>query len=225
MGFFNKFFKKEDILKAPKLEGEKGIKEVGHRKYVGGMWDEIGPLQFRFLVNQGLKPNNILLDIACGSLRAGVHFIPYLDKGNYLGIEKESKLVELGKSKELSASILKDRSPEFVISRNFEFSKFSKSADFAIAQSLFTHLPTSLINLCLSNLKDYFSPKGKFYATYFISDEKWDNPKLPHDHDVFRYTKEEVLEFGTKNGWHATYIGDWNHPRGQKMVMYTPKDE
>ena len=65
--------------------GPEGIKEMGHRQYVGGCWDEIGRLQFDYLVSQGLRPNHYLLDIACGSLRAGIHFIPYLEPGHYLG--------------------------------------------------------------------------------------------------------------------------------------------
>ena len=38
-----------------------------HRDMVGGMWDEIGRLQFEFLRARGLKPNHRLLDIGCGS--------------------------------------------------------------------------------------------------------------------------------------------------------------
>jgi len=27
-------------------------------------------------------------------------------------------------------------------------------------------------------------------------------------------------QFGKETGWQVEYIGDWNHPRGQKMVCY-----
>lgn len=49
-----------------------------HRIAVGGMWDEIGKLQFEFMVKQGLKPHHKFLDIGCGSLRGGysLHSIP-----------------------------------------------------------------------------------------------------------------------------------------------------
>ncbi len=42
-----------------------------HRDMVGGMWEEIGRLQFEFLRARGLKPSHRLLDIGCGSLRGG----------------------------------------------------------------------------------------------------------------------------------------------------------
>lgn len=56
---------------------------LGHRSYVGGCWDEIGKLQFDFMLKEGLKPEHYFLDVACGSLRAGLHFIPYLEVGHY----------------------------------------------------------------------------------------------------------------------------------------------
>ncbi len=38
---------------------------------VGGLWDEIGQLQFDFLRAKGLLPRHKLLDFGCGSLRGG----------------------------------------------------------------------------------------------------------------------------------------------------------
>ena len=52
---------------------------------VGGMWDEIGRLQFEFLRARGLKADHWLLDIGCGCLRGGIHAIKYLKTGNYYG--------------------------------------------------------------------------------------------------------------------------------------------
>ena len=177
---------------SPKIsvpQGEKGILEVGHRRYVGGMWDEIGKLQFDFLVKNGLKEHNIFLDIACGSLRAGRFFIPYLGEGNYLGIDKEQELINLGLENEIEKEIVQQKRPEFIVSNDFEFHKFSKVANFAIAQSLFTHLPPKLINTCFQKLRESFDEKGVFFATYFITEHKVINPSKPHDHGIFSYTK------------------------------------
>jgi hypothetical protein len=74
-------------------EGDEGIRRLGHRDYIGGMWEEIGRLQFNFLRQQGLTPSHCLLDIGCGALRGGVHFITYLEPGHYLGLDKEKTLI------------------------------------------------------------------------------------------------------------------------------------
>ena len=89
----------------PKEQGEGGILQAGHRAYVGGLWEEIGQLQFDFLVEQGLRPSHCFLDIACGSLRGGVHFIRYLEPGHYLGLDREPKLIELGVQEELGEAV------------------------------------------------------------------------------------------------------------------------
>src|SRR5208282_4584116 len=73
------------------------IRSGSHREFVGGMWDEIGALQFEFLKEQGLAPGHRLVDIGCGCLRGGVHFVPYLQKGGYCGIDLNASLIEAGR--------------------------------------------------------------------------------------------------------------------------------
>lgn len=218
--FFIKGVRKLAPLAFLDPEGEAGIQQRGHRDYIGGHWDAIGNLQFEFLLAHGLKPESYLLDIACGALRLGVKAIPYLLPEHYLGIEKESSLIAAGFDKELDPAVKAEKRPRIVISNAFEFGKFEAHADFAIAQSLFSHLPPPLINLCFRNLRPCFADTGVFYATYFEVDKPRKNANKPHDHGYFGYTKSEMLAFGTDNGFTAYYIGDWNHPRGQVIVEY-----
>src|ERR1700722_13457287 len=86
---------------------------AGPGDYVGGMWEALGTLQFKFLVDQGLEPQHVLVDIACGALRGGVRFIPYLAPGNYLGIEMHRKLIDAGLEKELGKKLYALKKPEF----------------------------------------------------------------------------------------------------------------
>ena len=201
-------------------EGDAGIEKIGHREYVGGLWDEIGQLQFDFLCARGLTPRSYLLDIACGSLRLGVKAIPYLDAEHYLGIDKEQGLVTAGLEKELDPKIRQEKQPNIIVSDSFEFEKLGQQADFAIAQSLFSHLPPALIDLCFSKLRPCLQDDGAFYATFFKADHTIHNPDKPHDHGYFAYTQDEMCEFGVRNGYRAHYIGGWNLPRQQVMVEY-----
>ena len=193
---------------------------MGHRAYVGGLWDEMGKLQFDFLVHEGLQRGDVLLDIACGSLRAGRYFIAYLDAGHYLGIDKEPDLVNAGIRHELTADILRAKQPEFVISDSFEFGRFSKRPTFAIAQSLFTHLPAYGIAQCFAKVRASLKDHGRFYATYFQTQTQVQNESQPHDHHAFYYTKAEMEAFGMESSFRSEYIGDWKHPRGQVIVRY-----
>jgi len=204
-------------------QGPPGIAALGHRAYVGGRWEEIGRLQFDFLLARGLRPDSYLLDIACGALRLGVRAIPYLEPGRYLGIEKEAELVRAGLERELDPRVRAEKRPQFVISSSFEFEKFARRADFAIAQSLFTHLPAEGIRACLRRLHPWLAKDGVLYATYFRSERSTGNPEDAHDHAFFAYTPEEMVAFGETLGYDTTYLGAWNHPRGQVMVEYRPR--
>lgn len=72
------------------------VADRGHRKVIGGRWDQLGNLQLDFLVQRGLQPHHALLDVGCGPLRAGVKLVPYLDPGNYYGIDLSDILIEAG---------------------------------------------------------------------------------------------------------------------------------
>ena len=84
----SKLFKRliDYLVLSDREEGEHVIANIGHRTYVGGLWDELGLLQFQFLLEMGLKPSDCLFDIGCGSLRGGRHFIKYLYNSLFLKI-------------------------------------------------------------------------------------------------------------------------------------------
>jgi hypothetical protein len=203
----------------PGLGGEVDNELLDHRQYVGGLWEEIGKLQFEFLLRQGLQPSDCLLDVACGSLRGGVHFINYLEPGNYLGIEKQPSLVALGVEKELGRAVFKRKRPEFVISGDFEFRRFSKKPKYAIAQSLLTHLTPADIQTCLRNLREFVKDGHVFFATFFEGDSS-NNPRESHPHECFFYSIKAMEDFGERVGWRPKYMGDWSHPRGQVMMRF-----
>lgn len=73
------------------------IETKEHRNLVGGLWEELGTLQFNFLKDHGLQPHHRLVDLGCGALRGGLHFIRYLDAGHYYGIDINASLIEAGK--------------------------------------------------------------------------------------------------------------------------------
>lgn len=201
-------------------EGSRGIEKLTHRRYIGGNWDILGPLQMDFLIMRGLKPSDYLLDIACGCLRLGVRAIPYLAPGHYMGVEKEPDLIRAGLEMELPPLVREAQSPFVLQSAAFEFDRLPHRPTFAIAQSLFTHLVPETVHACLRNLYPVLQPGGRFYATYVLAEGRTRNPDASHDHLVFRYTRAAMEEFGRVTGFEANYIGEWGHPSGQVMVEY-----
>lgn len=201
-----------------KPSGTLGVKALGHRKYVGGYWDEMGKLQLDFMRSHGLEPSSVLVDVACGSLRAGRLFIPYLDPGNYLGIEREQKLIDAGLADEVPADVVAEKRPELVVDGVFQFDRFSKRPHVGIANSLFSHINERDIRLCLGNLRD-FAPGCVFYATFRLTDGRA-NPLRSTAHADFRYSPEQMAAMGAATGWASEYVGEWGHPTGQHMMRF-----
>ncbi|MGA0530540.1 hypothetical protein [Hansschlegelia sp. KR7-227] len=200
------------------------IHKAGHRNFVGGetVWDEISSLQFEFLRSQGLKPSHVLADIACGSLRAGIRLIPYLDAGNYIGIDKHIELIIYGVASELGLETFSAKRPQFLVSSDFDFSGFRKAPQFAIAQSLFTHLTGADIIACLAKFRPQAADGCRFFATFHHAPTRRQNPAHSHSWEQFYYVPDEMAEFGKAAGWSSHYIGQWNHPRRQHIVEYRP---
>lgn len=222
------YWEKMKLKGAVPVMGSKQISKRGHRSYVGAKWDTVGPLQLEFMIKNGLKNYHKLFDIGCGSLRAGVHFIHYLDSGNYFGIDCELDLIKAGIKHELSEEVYYQKRPEFIISSKFQFSKFSSSPDFAIAQSLFTHLTLRDIRKCLQQLKAVSNKKCLFFATF---DEESVTPKakkrqgLPnppwsHSNLTFYYNFSDIVKCAKRTGWNVEYIGEWGHPSHQQMLRF-----
>src|SRR5690242_11872125 len=71
-----------------------GAGDPHYRSFVGPpeRYDLLAALQFNLLTSLGLREYHSLLDIGCGSLRAGRLFMTYLLPGNYCGVEPEQWL-------------------------------------------------------------------------------------------------------------------------------------
>jgi SAM-dependent methyltransferase len=200
-----------------------------HRNFVGGMWDEIGTLQFDYLVAQGLQPGHRLLDVGCGAMRGGIHFAKYLEPSHYYGVDVNESLIQAALTHELPQAGFADRVPaaNLRVTDSFD-SDFGVQFDYAIAVSLFTHLPLNYIKLCLFQVAKVMPPGGRFFVTYFVAP-----PELAYDEplkqvvatthsqrDPFHYRVEEMQWAAGVAGWEFRNIGDWDHPRGQQMMEF-----
>jgi cyclopropane fatty-acyl-phospholipid synthase-like methyltransferase len=200
-----------------------------HRDMVGGMWDEIGRLQFEFLRARGLKPNHRLLDIGCGSLRGGIHAIEYLEAGNYYGLDINPSLIEAGRH-ELKLAGLTHKNPHLALSDRFELGLFGKEFHYLLAQSVFTHLFANHIVRCFAGAREVLVPGGRFFATFFLAPHSVHLTPIVHqpggvktqyDRDPFHYSMDEIRAMATLANLSVEIISDWSHPRAQQMLMFS----
>ena len=200
-------------------------KAVDHKKAVGGMWDEMGWFQLGYMVGAGLRPHHRLLDVGCGSMRGGRLFTRYLDRGCYWGFDKERELVEAG-WRVLAKAKLTGRQPHLHVVRDFDLSRFPDDLrfDFALAQSVFTHLLPDQILACLRAVVPRLKLVGEFHATFFEGeDEGEEHPFREGERDIARYPFVMFQNLASAAGATARLVGRIGHPRGQKMIVFTHK--
>jgi SAM-dependent methyltransferase len=201
-----------------------------HREIVGSKWEQLGRLQRDFLIGRGLIPANRLLDLGCGAFRGGVHFVAYLDPGNYYGIDISQSLIDAGYAREIAPQGLAARLPRANLACSGDFAlPWDIRFDFAIAQSLFTHLPLNQIRYCLARVAPAMLPGAQLFATYHAVAEA-DEAMQPRviegrttypARDPYHYKLSDLAFASGELPWRIEPVPDdeWPHPR-QKIVRF-----
>lgn len=203
-----------------------------HRAAIGGLWDELGDLQFNYLKSKGLDPEMRLLDLGCGCLRGGVKYAEFLNPGNYFGIDLSQELLDAGYNIELIKSGIQHRVPQtnLMQSAHFEAQRFGIEFDKVVAVSLFSHLPINHMRFCLSQISKSVKLGGRFYSSCFVLPDNvpWEEPYhhsvgtvITHPaQDPYHYIKSDIEYVYSDTGWKLIAIEDWNHPRSQMMTIF-----
>ncbi|MBI4259641.1 MAG: class I SAM-dependent methyltransferase [Actinobacteria bacterium] len=195
-----------------------------YRAWVGNptLFDVAAAMQFTLLTALGLREDHYLLDVGCGSLRAGRLFIPYLLPGRYHGIEPEAWLVEEGIERELGRDILRVKEPVFSHVDDFRLTVFGRRFDYILAHSILSHTGHDLAAGILGEARETLQPGGAFVATHYPPDgshrdqpqEGWVYP------GVVAYSFERLQAMAKDAGLSMDPV-DWPHPSGQSWVVFT----
>lgn len=208
------------------------IRADNHRGLVGGMWNEIGQLQFEYVRAHGLARNNQFLDVGCGCLRGGLHFVNYLEAGHYYGIDLSQDILDVGYDVELKQAGLQQKLPRdnLYCTDEFDASRFGVAFDMALALSVFTHLPLDYMKLCLTRLADIIKPGGRFFATVFLSPDNhdWNQALLHTPGDITTYPDRNPYHYRVDDPkfccrclpWVLEKLESWEHPRDQWMAVF-----
>lgn len=128
-------------------------------------WEGHGTLQLDFLKSQGLSPASRLLDIGCGPGRLARRVCPYLDVGNYLGVDISDACIKYAINLALDEG-WSSRAPLFVNGSVERLESIDGMVDFAWAHSVFTHLPPQEIDVWVRRLTRLLKLGGVFLFTY-----------------------------------------------------------
>lgn len=196
--------------------------QIDPKMAIGGIWDEMGKHQFEFLCSQGLERAHCLLDIGCGSLRGGQHFIEYLEAENYCGFDLSEQVIKAGrqliekkgltsKKPDLRVNVQKTLNFDFVSDRKF---------DYILAQSVFSHLLPEHIEECFTNIRKVMREGSRFYFTFHPGKKGRRRSKTDIEYPATFF--EGLAE---KHGFEICDLSAlYRHPRGQRMYCIFSAD-
>jgi SAM-dependent methyltransferase len=147
------------------------IRREDYKLHIGAgteTWHSRGLFQLDFLRKRGLEPWSRLLDIGCGPLRAGLHFIRYLDTGNYCGFDYNESFVAAGRQL-IAEHDLSFKHASISVLADFRVEAIGREFDYAIAFSVLNHCDDAQRRLFFLNIGQCLAPGAKL----FISHAHW----------------------------------------------------
>ena len=150
---------------------------------------------YKHITNRfNIKKNSIILDYGCGSLRLGQHFIKYLNKENYIGLDITDHFYNLGK-KRIDIKLLKIKQPIFDIISDESLSIIKrKKIDIIISTGVLMHVPPQDINNYFNNIFTLGNDDTKYFITFLESDITFKLNKL-----TFIYSSCEISKIIKKH--------------------------
>lgn len=118
-----------------------------------------------------LAPESRVLEIGCGTLRVGLHFIRYLNPQHFHCLERDELSLMAAFRYELPSQGLLHKRPLIVRGEDMDFTKFGSGVmyDLIYASAVFLHMPDKLVWVGLERLVGKLKPlAGRIFVSHNI---------------------------------------------------------
>jgi len=192
------------------------------KSYVGPpeVYERSGTLQFAHLKAAGLLPHHKLIDVGCGSLRAGRHLIAYLEPEGYCGLEPNKWLIDEGVKHLGLAEVVKAKRPAFAYNADFDLAVFTIKPDFILAQSILSHTSRAQMRALFRGAAGVSHPGTLFFATYLKGADDYAGTEWIYPGPA-RFRPETVRADAAAAGLDMQEL-DWEHTHKQTWVRFSP---
>lgn len=193
-----------------------------YRAYIGPptQFDFMGATQFRLLTSLGLREEHHVVDIGCGSLRAGRYLLNYLMPARYIGVEPNAWLWQQAVENELGNDLLRLKSPRFLTEDDFQLADVTDgSIDYIVAQSIYSHTGYDALLASFKAAARCLNEDGQYLFTIVTPDNLgaknmaagaetsgWAYPQC------VTFIADEIAEHCATCGLHVQKL-PWFHPR------------
>jgi SAM-dependent methyltransferase len=156
------------------------IQAEAYKKYLGGGardWEKRGAFQVEMMRALGLRPEHTLLDVGCGPLRGGIHFIGFLDPGNYRGVDFNPSFVDAAHVL-LQQAGLPQVIPCVTVISDFDFGALGRTFDRLLCFSVLNHCVADDRARFFERVADVMDPTSRVVVTHGA----WFDPAQLRDH-------------------------------------------
>lgn len=174
------------------------LAEEHHRVY-GRPW-VIGRCYFDELVARNLQPTNRVLDLGCGAGRVGIWLIPFLNSGNYYGIETHLGTLAAFAAYECVIHNLRDKQPHLMLDDEFRVEGFGVRFDVVLDFNVSVHVPMDARVRLFQRVAASCNPGARLFMSR--------KPKVPPAVlcDVgFELVAHGDVEYAMLHGWPAEF--------------------
>jgi SAM-dependent methyltransferase len=171
------------------------------------------------LKREGLAPHHRFLDYGCGVMRTGRALIPYLEAGNYVGVDIAATRIDKGRELLAEMGMADSSYRAFPVTdcrlKELEGERF----DFVWAQSVLTHMPLPEIRTMLRAMRPLLAPQGRFYFTF----SEGESYRRRHVKD-FWYPVDTMAAECAAAGYRFELV-DYEDPPPTRMARLTVAEE
>ena len=147
--------------------------------------------------------------------------IPYLDKGNYLGIEPNRWLVSDGILNEVGQDQIRIKAPRFFYRASLQDCEENLGLDYALAHSIFSHCALPLVRDWLSQMSTHLRKDGALVATFCCGTQDFDGTGWIYP-DCVSYRPETLAALAGEAGL-VFEVLNWRHPRQTWALFSKPR--
>jgi SAM-dependent methyltransferase len=197
----------------------------------------VGENTVRWLISEGLNPEDRVLEVGCGIGRMAIPLMPHLHPdGSYVGLEIDREKVRYCvKTVGARARNFEFRHADIfskyynprgiVLARNYRFPFKDESFDFVFLSSVFTHMLPEDTEWYLQEMSRVLAPEGMCVSSFWLTRSKLGPPFTPYsdvsevynakepEHGVV-YIEQYVKDCFTASGlaiqrlWHGSRFGE-----------------
>ncbi len=136
------------------------------------MWEEKRAFQIDFLLGvAGMRPEQHLLDVGCGTLRGGIPIIQHLEPGHYTGVEARPEVLEEA-GLELQDNHLEHKLPVLVASDDLSALDLGRRFDIVWAFAVLIHMSDDVLDGALGFVRRHLEDGGSFYANVNVESRR-----------------------------------------------------